>query len=129
MTYDAVVARKGQLQAVTGLPEAAFAHLHTVFAAVVEHARRHYTLQGTVRQRALRGLPRDSAFAATTRPGNHGLNLLLSSESYRISDMQRLLNGQPAVKPPLQVYASDLAEERLGVTMQPVAAVLQSIYS
>jgi hypothetical protein len=65
MTYDAIVARKGQLQAVTGLPEAAFAHLHTVFAAVVAHARRHYTLQGSVRQRALRVLPRDSAFAAT----------------------------------------------------------------
>ena len=65
MTYAAIVARKGQLQAVTGLPETAFGHLHTVFAAVVEHSRRHYTLQGTVRQRALRALPRDSAFAAT----------------------------------------------------------------
>jgi hypothetical protein len=65
MTYAAVVARKGQLQAVTGLPETAFVHLHTVFAAVVEHARRHYTLQGTVRQRAWRTVPRDSAFAAT----------------------------------------------------------------
>lgn len=65
MPYAAVVARQGQLQAVSGLPEAAFAHLHPVFAAVVEHARRQYTLQGTVRQRALRTLPRDSAFAAT----------------------------------------------------------------
>lgn len=65
MTYAAVVARKSQLQAVTGLSEAAFAHLHTVFAAVVEHARRHYTLQGTLRQRALRQLPRASAFAAS----------------------------------------------------------------
>lgn len=65
MTYDAVVVRKGQLQAVTGLPETAFTHLHTVFAAVVEHARHHYTLPGTVRQRALRTLPRDSAFATS----------------------------------------------------------------
>jgi len=42
------VARKGQLQAVTGLPESAFAHLHIVVAPV----RRPYTLQGSARQRA-----------------------------------------------------------------------------
>ena len=75
MNYHTVVARKGQLQAVTGLPEAAFEHLHTVFAAVVDHARRHYTLQGTVRQRALRELPRDSAFT-------HSQDLLLFVLSY-----------------------------------------------
>ncbi|AHJ96054.1 hypothetical protein Hsw_0459 [Hymenobacter swuensis DY53] len=39
--------------------------MHTVFAVVVEHARRYYTLQATMRQRAFRALPRDSAFAAT----------------------------------------------------------------
>jgi hypothetical protein len=75
MNYRAIVSRKGQLQAVTGLPEAAFEHLHTVFAAVVDHARRHYTLQGTVRQRALRELPCDSAFV-------HSQDLLLFVLSY-----------------------------------------------
>ncbi|WP_035560077.1 hypothetical protein [Hymenobacter sp. IS2118] len=52
MKYAAIRARQGQLQAVTGLSGRAFEHLHTVFSAVVEHQRRHYTLQGTLRQRA-----------------------------------------------------------------------------
>lgn len=65
MKYAVIRSRQGQLQAVTGLPEAAFEHLHRVFAEVVGHQRRHYTLHGTLRQRALRDLPRDSAFAQT----------------------------------------------------------------
>ena len=63
MQYATIRARQGQLQAVTGLSERAFEHLHTVFSAVVEHQRRHYTLHGTLRQRTLRELPRDSVLA------------------------------------------------------------------
>jgi nucleoside-diphosphate-sugar epimerase len=69
-----------------------------------------------------------SIYAATTRKGNHGANFLLSSESYRISDMQLLLNGKEAVDEPIKVYANDLAEERLDLKIQPMEAVLKRIY-
>lgn len=65
MKYLQVRARKGQLVAVTGLDEASFCALHTVFGPLVEQQRRHFTLQGQPRQRALHTLPRDSAFAST----------------------------------------------------------------
>lgn len=65
MKYAQVRVRKGQLVAVTGLPEADFVALHTVFGPVVDHQRRHLTLAGQPRQRALYTLPRDSAFAHT----------------------------------------------------------------
>ncbi|SMB90711.1 hypothetical protein SAMN00120144_0564 [Hymenobacter roseosalivarius DSM 11622] len=39
MKYTVLLACRGQLQAMTGLPESASAHLlHTVFATVVDHA-------------------------------------------------------------------------------------------
>lgn len=52
MTCDAAVARKGQWQAVTSLPDAAFDYLRTVFGPVIEQARRHYTLQGALAGRS-----------------------------------------------------------------------------
>lgn len=65
MTYAQVAGRKGQLVAVTGLDDASFGALHAVFEPVMAHQRRHFTLQGRPRQRALHALPRDSAFAAS----------------------------------------------------------------
>lgn len=79
MTYDAVMTRQGQLQAVTGLPEAIFSHLHTVFAVVVEYARCHYPLHDAVRRRALRALPHNRVFAATEDVLLFGLSYLQSN--------------------------------------------------
>ncbi len=64
-TYTALSAQPGSLLATTDCDEAAFTALHTTFDSVVDYHRRHYTLQGQRRKRALRELLHDSAFAST----------------------------------------------------------------
>ncbi len=57
--------------------------------------------------------------AATTR-GNHGKNYLFTSESWRISDISRMLNGEQPVGEPRIVYSNGLAKEDLGMDFKPV---------
>ncbi len=58
-------------------------------------------------------------FKAATTSGLHGKNYLLSSESWPVSDISRMLNKQPPQGAPKTVYSSALAERELGVSFNP----------
>ncbi len=70
-----------------------------------------------------------SIYAAINLKDNHGVNLLLSSESYTVSDMHLLLNGKNAIEEPIKVYSSEIAEKRLNLKFRPMKEVLKGIYS
>ena len=66
----------------------------------------------------------EAIFQAATRPGLHGKNYLISSESYRISDLSLMRNGQQPVAEAAFVYSNRLATTDLGVTFRPVQETL-----
>jgi nucleoside-diphosphate-sugar epimerase len=57
----------------------------------------------------------ESVFQAATRTGLHGKNYLLTSESYRISDISRMLNNEAPMEEAAFVYDNALAKSDLGV--------------
>ncbi len=57
----------------------------------------------------------ESVFQVATRTGIHGKNYLLTSESYRISDISLMLNNQSPVADAAMVYDNALAKNDLGV--------------
>lgn len=63
-------------------------------------------------------------FRAATRPGLHGKNYLLASQSYPISDISRMLNGEAPAAAGAIVYDSSLAQRDLGVVFRPVQQTL-----
>lgn len=54
-------------------------------------------------------------FKVATTKGLHGKNYLLSSESYRVSDITKMLNHQEPEASPTVVYKNDLATQELGI--------------
>ncbi|MBL0255721.1 MAG: NAD-dependent epimerase/dehydratase family protein [Chitinophagaceae bacterium] len=56
--------------------------------------------------------------------GLHGKNYLLSSETWRVSDVNRMLNLMEPLHKPLIVYQNKMAEEDLGVAFKPVKQTL-----
>ena len=60
---------------------------------------------------------------ATTR-GLHGKDYLLSSETYKISDMQAMLNNNEPKEKPSIIYKNDLVKSDLGVQFKPVKKTL-----
>lgn len=66
----------------------------------------------------------EATFQAATRPGLHGKNYLISSESYRISDISLMLNQQPPAAEATIVYSNALARHDLGLTFRPVRETL-----
>ncbi|WP_240625529.1 NAD-dependent epimerase/dehydratase family protein [Spirosoma pollinicola] len=67
----------------------------------------------------------EAVFQAAFRSGLHGKNYLLSSESYRISDLSLMLNQQTPAAEAALVYSSTLATNDLGVAFRPVLETLQ----
>jgi len=67
-----------------------------------------------------------AVYQAAIRPNLHGKNYLLSSESYRISDISLMLNKQPAVGQPVLVYQNERAKAELGVSFRPLQETLTS---
>ena len=67
-----------------------------------------------------------AVYQAAIRPNLHGKNYLLSSESYRISDILLMLNKQPAVRQPVLVYQNERAKAELGVRFRPLQETLAS---
>ena len=67
-----------------------------------------------------------AVYQAAIRPNLHGKHYLLSSESYRISDISRMLNQQAAVEQPVVVYENERAKAELGVRFRPLAETLAS---
>jgi len=57
----------------------------------------------------------NSIYKSATKKGLHGKNYLLTSESYKVSDISRMLNKQEPVHKPKTVYDNSMAKQDLGV--------------
>jgi len=68
----------------------------------------------------------EAIYKVATTPNLHGKNYLLSSESYRISDIILMLNDQAPAGDPVVVYSSDLAKNDLGITFKPASIPLHN---
>lgn len=71
----------------------------------------------------------DAIYKAATISNLHGKNYLLSSESYRISDIILMLNHQSPVGAPVMVYNSDLAQKDLDIVFKPASIPLHNYSS
>ncbi|MFH4966127.1 NAD-dependent epimerase/dehydratase family protein [Gaetbulibacter sp. M235] len=63
-------------------------------------------------------------FKAATISGLHGKDYLLSSETYPVSDVSLMLNGQPPINEAKIIYQNQLAKHDLGITFQSVRETL-----
>lgn len=63
----------------------------------------------------------EGIFQAAVRPGLHGRRYYLSSESWSVSDISRMLNGEAPVRSPRVVYSSAAAQRDLGLTFRPAS--------
>jgi len=61
----------------------------------------------------------ESVYKAATLQNLHGRNYLITSESYRVSDISLMLNGQEPAGQPTTVYSKALATRDLGVHFKP----------
>ncbi len=66
----------------------------------------------------------EGIYKAATLAGNHGKNYYLTSESYKISDMNRMLNNKEPENAPRVVYSNQSAREELGVEFIPARFTL-----
>lgn len=71
----------------------------------------------------------EAIYRAATTKNIHGKNYLLSSESYRISDITLMLNNQQPINNPKVVYSSDLAKSDLGLNLKPASVPLNNYSS
>jgi len=58
----------------------------------------------------------DAVFKAATKTGLHGKSYLLSADSWKMSDINRILNNQPPLDTPRVAYSAAAATRDLGVT-------------
>jgi len=61
----------------------------------------------------------DAIYRAATTDGLHGKEYYLSNESWKVSDISRMLNNEPVVEKPRFVYSGKNAERDLGITYKP----------
>ena len=61
----------------------------------------------------------DAIYIAATKTGIHGRNYLLTSESYRISDINLMLNNKEPEGKPKIVYSNELAKKELKIDFKP----------
>jgi dihydroflavonol-4-reductase len=71
----------------------------------------------------------DGVYKTATTPGINGKNYLLSSESYKVSDVILMLNHQSPVGKPTMTYSNTLAKKDLGMIFRPVLVTLNSYES
>ena len=71
----------------------------------------------------------EAIYKAATTNNIHGANYLLSSESYRVSDITLMLNNQSPVGNPKIFYSNDLAKKDLDMNFQPASVPLNSYSS
>lgn len=67
----------------------------------------------------------EGVYKAATTAGLHGKNYLLSSETYRVSDVSLMLNNQPPKHKPKIIYLNQLAQQQLGIPFQSVLKTLE----
>ena len=61
----------------------------------------------------------ESVYKAAILPNLHGKHYLITSESYRVSDISLMLNGKEPAGQPTTVYSNALATQDLGVHFKP----------
>ena len=66
----------------------------------------------------------EAIYNAATTKGIHGKNYLLATESYKISDMNLMLNQQEPNEKGAIVYKNDLAKKELNMEFKPVKECL-----
>jgi dihydroflavonol-4-reductase len=66
-------------------------------------------------------------YNAATIPGLHGKDYLLTSESYKVSDLHELLNNRAASNEASIVYKNGLAVKELGVQFKPVKEMISNL--
>jgi len=60
----------------------------------------------------------DGIYRAATTDGLHGKQYYLSNESWKVSDITRMLNNEPVVEKPRFVYSGKKAEKELGIAFK-----------
>jgi len=58
-------------------------------------------------------------YNAATTDGLHGKQYYLSNESWKVSDISRMLNNEPVIEKPRFVYSGKKAEQDLGISYKP----------
>jgi len=71
----------------------------------------------------------EAIYKAATTKNIHGKNYLLSSESYRVSDVTLMLNNQTPIGNPKIFYRNDLAKKDLIMKFKPASVSLNSYSS
>jgi len=66
----------------------------------------------------------DGVYSAGTRKGLHGRNYLLSSESWKVSDVTKMLNNDKPGAGAKVVYKNDAAKQDLGISFSPAQVPL-----
>jgi len=66
----------------------------------------------------------DGIYSASTKKGLHGKNYLFSSESWKISDVSKMLNNEKPIGSAQIVYKNDAARKDLGMNFNPVVIPL-----
>ena len=61
----------------------------------------------------------ESVYKAAILPNLHGKHYLITSESYRVSDISLMLNGKEPAGQPTTVYSNALATQDLGIHFKP----------
>lgn len=68
----------------------------------------------------------EGVYRAATKKGIHAKNYLLTSESWRVSDISRMLNRENPKAEPRTVYSNELAQKELGIDFKPVSEPLNN---
>jgi dihydroflavonol-4-reductase len=63
----------------------------------------------------------EGIYRAATINGLHGKQYYLSNESWKVSDISRMLNSEPVQEKPRFVYSGKNAERELGITYKPAS--------
>ncbi|PKD43344.1 SDR family NAD(P)-dependent oxidoreductase [Rhodohalobacter barkolensis] len=63
----------------------------------------------------------EGIFRAATKGGLHGKQYYLSNESWKVSDISRMLNSEPVIEKRRFVYSGKLAEQELGIMYKPAS--------
>lgn len=71
----------------------------------------------------------NAIYSASTKKGLHGKNYLLTSESYKISDITAMLNNETPKEQGRVVYKNDLATKELGIQFNPASEPLKRFNS
>ncbi|MDO8899217.1 MAG: hypothetical protein Q7V19_16315, partial [Bacteroidales bacterium] len=61
----------------------------------------------------------EGIYSASIKKGLHGKNYLLSSESWKVSDIIAMLNGEKPIGNARLVYKNDAAKQDLGIGFNP----------